>query len=98
MKTKRKFSVEQKLEILREVEQFGLEQTLRKHSLARSVYYRWKSLFNNHGIDGLEAQYHKVDPQLRKLEKENERLRKIIGRMALELEVKSELLKKSQHL
>jgi len=40
MGAKRKFTPEEKLQILREAEQQGLEQTLRKHNLARSLYYR----------------------------------------------------------
>ena len=96
MGAKRKFTPEEKLQILREAEQQGLEQTLRKHNLARSLYYRWKNAFNSQGIDGLQPKYHRVDPTIRNLEKENERLRKIIAKMALEIEVKTELLKKTQ--
>lgn len=95
MKEKRRFTPEEKLQILREADQQGLEQTLRKHNLARSLYYRWKNPFNKQGIDGLQPKYHRIDPSVRKLEKENERLRKIIAQMALELEVKEELLKKT---
>lgn len=96
MREKRKFTPEEKLEILREAEQEGLEKTLRKHNLARSLYYRWKNAFNSQGIDGLQPKYKKADPKVRDMEKENERLRKIISNMALEIEVKEELLKKSQ--
>jgi hypothetical protein len=55
-------------------------------------------MFNKHGPDGLAPQYHRVDPEVRVLEKENERLKKIIARQALELEVKEELLKKTKFL
>ena len=37
----------------------------------------------------------KIDPELRELELENERLKRIIAKQALEIEVKSELLKKT---
>jgi hypothetical protein len=47
------------------------------------------------GKDGLRDSYPRVDPQLRILEEENERLKRIIAKQALELEVKSELLKKT---
>jgi len=40
--------------------------------------------------------YARIDPEKRALEEENERLKKIIARQALELEVKSELLKKRE--
>ena len=43
----------------------------------------------------MKASYKKVDPNLRLLEQENVRLKKIIANQALELEIKTELLKKS---
>ena len=98
MKKKRVFSAEEKMQILREAEEFGTTETCRKYDLANSLFYRWKSQFNARGIEGLTGQYHRVDPAVRDLEKENERLKKIIARQALELEVKSELLKKTQRL
>ena len=93
---RRKFSLEEKLQIIHEAEQQGIELTLRKYQLSRSLYYKWKNSFDRKGTDGLTPRYHKVDPQVRELEKENERLRRIIAKQALYLEIKDELLKKSQ--
>lgn len=97
-RTKRKFSIEEKLSILQEGDNHGVEVTCRKYNLSRSLYYRWRHMFNRQGPDGLAPQYHRVDPEVRALEKENERLKKIIARQALELEVKEELLKKTKFL
>lgn len=47
------------------------------------------------GKEGLKDSYARVDPQLRLLEEENERLKRIVAKQALELEIKSELLKKT---
>jgi putative transposase len=49
----------------------------------------------NKGAEGLKPAYRKVDPEVRSLQEENERLKRIIAKQALELEVKSELLKKT---
>ena len=98
MKKKRVFSVEEKMQIIREAEEYGTTETCRKYEVANSLYYRWKGQFNARGIEGLQGQYHRVDPEVRELEKENERLKKIVARQALELEVKGELLKKTQRL
>lgn len=92
---RRQFSAEQKLQIIGEADQHGITQTLRKHNLSHSVYQRWKRQFNAGGASLLKPQYHKVDPELRALQEENARLKKIIGNQALELEFKTELLKKS---
>lgn len=95
-KQRRTFSVEQKMLILQEAEQIGVTQTLGKHNLSYTVYVRWKSQFNQGGASSLKPQYAKVDPELRALQEENARLKKIIGNQALELEFKTELLKKSE--
>ena len=94
-KSRRQFSVEQKLAILNEADHNGVTQTLRKHNLSHSVFLRWKNQFNSCGTGSLKPQYHKVDPELRALQEENARLKKIIGNQALELEFKTELLKKT---
>lgn len=94
-KHRRSFSVEQKLQIIQEADQLGVTQTLRKHNLSHSVFLRWKNQFNSGGGDSLKARYNKIDPELRALQEENARLKKIIGNQALELEFKTELLKKS---
>lgn len=88
--------MDEKLQILREGENHGVDVTCRKHQIARSLFYNWKSKFDRHGPDGLTPKYQRVDPQVKSLEKENERLRKIISKQALELEVKEELLKKTK--
>jgi len=94
-RTRRQFSVEQKLAILNEADHNGVTQTLRKHNLSHSVFLRWKNQFNSGGTGSLKPQYHKIDPELRALQEENARLKKIIGNQALELEFKTELLKKT---
>jgi putative transposase len=95
-KQRRSFSVEQKLQIIQESDQIGITQTLRKHNLSHSVFLRWKNQFNAGGAKLLQPQYHKIDPEVRALQEENARLKKIIGNQALELEFKTELLKKNE--
>ena len=95
-KQRRSFSVEQKLQIIQEADQHGVVQALRKHNLSHSVFLRWKRQFDQGGSSFLKPQYHKVDPELRALQEENARLKKIIGNQALELEFKTELLKKNE--
>lgn len=92
----RKYELDEKLQILREGEINGIEVTCRKYRVARSLFYNWKNKFNSQGPDGLSPKYQRADPHVKALEKENERLRKIISKQALELEVKEELLKKTK--
>jgi transposase-like protein len=95
-KQRRKFSVDQKLQIIQEADQHGVTQTIRKHNLSHSVFLRWKIQFNQGGPASLTPRYRKVDPELKALQEENARLKKIIGNQALELEFKTELLKKNE--
>jgi transposase-like protein len=95
-KKRRTFSIEQKVQIIQEADQQGVTQTLRKHNVSHSVYLRWKHQFDQGGSAGLKPQYRKIDPELRALQEENARLKKIIGNQALELEFKTELLKKNE--
>ncbi len=95
MKERRKFTPEERLAILQEGEQEGQTATCRKYNLAPSLYQRWKQKYLQKGYEGLKRAYKRVDPLVRNLEEENERLKKIIARQALEIEVKSELLKKT---
>jgi putative transposase len=95
MKTRRKFTPEEKYSILQEAEREGTTEVARKYNLAHSVLSYWKKKYLSKGKDGLKASYKKVDPELRALEEENTRLKKIIANQALELEFKTELLKKS---
>src|SRR5690606_41798929 len=89
------FTREEKYSILQESERGGLTDTARKYNLAHSVLSYWRKKYLAKGREGLKASYRKGDPQLRALEEENARLKKIIANQALELEFKSELLKKS---
>ena len=92
---KRKWSEAQKLQIIQEAEQNGITETMRKHNLAHSLYRKWKKAYNGQGVQGLQPQYRTIDPVMRKLEVENQRLKNIIAKQALEIEFKDELLKKS---
>lgn len=94
-KERRSFSPEDRLALLQEGDREGSTVTCRKYNLAPSLYARWKNKYLAKGVDGLKPAYHRIDPEARALEEENERLKRIIARQALEIEVKSELLKKT---
>ena len=95
MATKRQWSEAQKLQIIGEVEQKGLTETLRKYNLSSSLFHKWRKRYNGEGMEGLKPRYKTIDPQTKQLQSENERLKRIVAKMALEIEFKDELLKKS---
>lgn len=94
-RTNRKFTPEERLSIIQEAQREGSVEVCRKYNLSPSLLSKWKQRYLHKGVDGLKTQYKRVDPQIRELEDENERLKRIIANQALELEVKTELLKKN---
>ena len=95
MKTKRSFSPEERLSILQEAQRYGQTATCRKYNIAPSLFIRWKKKYLEKGVDGLKPSYKRLDPELQALEEENERLKKIVAKQALQIEVQCELLKKT---
>ena len=45
-RNKRKFGLEEKLQILREGENHGVDVTCRKYQIEHSLYYNWKNKFD----------------------------------------------------
>lgn len=92
---KRKWSEAQKLQIIQEVESEGLTPTLRKYNLSQSLYHKWRKKFDSEGIAGLKPKYKTANTEVRVLENEVKQLRQLVGKLSLELEFKTELLKKN---
>ena len=95
-KSRRQFSPEEKHSILQEAEREGHSETCCKYNLASSVLAYWKRKYLAKGKDGLKPGYKRIDPEVRALEEENERLKRIIAKQAIELEFKTELIKNTQ--
>ena len=95
-KSRRSFSAEEKLAIINEADQFGATQTLRKHNLSHSVFRRWKDSFNQGGVSQLTSYSRQRNPEVDALEEQVRILKNIVAKQQIELEFKTELLKKSQ--
>ena len=92
---KRKFTKEQKLEILEEASLQGVQATMDKHGLYPTTFYSWKKKFETMGEAGFR---HGMTPEhikeIKRLEKENEQLKLLLAEKELEGRLKYELLKK----
>jgi putative transposase len=95
---RRSFSAAEKLAIINEADQFGDTQTLRKHNLSHSVFRRWKENFNSGGVSNLQSYGRHRNPEVDALEEQIRLLKNIVAKQQIELEFKTELLKKSQSL
>lgn len=95
MKKRPRFTAEQRLAILKEVEEHGLAVTLRKHGLYAKSIYTWREKLQ--GVDHTPAtRKRSVDEQeLRRLRQENQQLKELLAEKELALRVKDSLLKKT---
>ena len=92
---KRKFTDEQKLEILRQANEMGVIAVIRNHNLSYSVFARWREKFMEKNKKGLTLK-NKTKSKLKQFMEDNTRLKKIIADQALELERRDEALRKSR--
>ncbi len=84
---KKRLSAEAIIGILREAEAGApLVEVCRKHGISEQTYYRWKKKFG--GLDVTEAK------RIKDLERENQRLRKLVADYALAQEALTVALKK----
>jgi len=92
---KRTFSKQEKLTIIKEASEKGVNATLDKYGIFPATYYSWKKKFEQMGEAGLQ---HGMTPahlkQIRTLEKENALLKQLLAEKELESHLKGELLKK----
>lgn len=92
---KRTFSKEEKLQILEEAKKQGVQPTLDKHGIYPATYYSWKKKYESMGEAGFR---HGMTPEhlkeIKRLEKENELLKKLLAEKEMEAHLKDELLKK----
>ena len=86
--TRKRFSEEQIVRILSEADKGGkpVLDLCRKHGVTEQTFYRWRRRFT--GMQVPEVQ------QLRHLQQENARLKKLVAERDLVIESMSELLKK----
>ena len=77
--TKRKRHTEEEIiRILKEAESgFPVADLLRKHNIAQATFYRWKSAYGGMQVSELK--------RLKELEKENERLKRLVADQALDI-------------
>jgi len=88
-------SVQDKVRILEESKSLGLLETARKYEMSYQTIKNWQDVFAVSGAEGLKLGAGKLSPELKRLQLENQRLKKIVADKELELKIKNELLKKT---
>ena len=90
----KKWSLEEKLEILSTSEELGIVETCRKYKVSTGTFYSWKKKYDAQGEAGSKVTYDTRSKELKQSEEENRILRKLLSNKEIELEVQRELLKK----
>ena len=97
--SKRTFTKQEKLSILKKASEQGVTKTLEKHGIYPATYYSWKEKLSSMGEEGLDYGMTKAHlKRIRELEKENKLLKELIAEKELEGKLKDELLKKKYAL
>ena len=96
MTQRRKFSDDEKLNVLIQAGQKGTSNVLRHYNISYSLFARWSKSFQKKGIDPLTATppNRSLAEEVKGLVEENLRLKKIIADQALSQELKDEELKR----
>ncbi len=92
---KRTFTKEEKLHLLKEASEQGVTATLEKHGIYPATFYSWKKKYDTMGEAGFR---YGMTPahlkEIKRLEKENDMLKKLLAEKELEGRLKDEALKK----
>ena len=98
--SRRRFTDDQKLEILQQADKSGVTTVLREHRLSYSVFARWRQKFLLHVSTNTEVirEVNKTRSELKLLNEENLQLKKIIADQALQLERKDAELRRMNSL
>jgi len=76
MTERRRWKAEEKLAIIKEIKDNNrVVETCRKCSVDPSMYYKWKEYYDTFELDGIKPHYRRMEPGVRKLMKENEKLK-----------------------
>jgi putative transposase len=93
---KRSWTKEEKVKILLEAKEKGVEVTIRKYEVYPSTYYSWRKKYLIGGSDGVDdtAIRRKDKEYIRKMEDEVALLKQLLAEQVIESALKDELLKK----
>lgn len=84
---KRRFTEEQIIGILSEAEAgVKVKDLCRQHNVSEQTYYRWKSKYSGMSVSELR--------RLKELEKENQRLKKLVAEKELHIDALKDVVKK----
>jgi len=94
---RKRFTVEQKLAAIKDYESgVRVAEICRKHNINPNTFYKWKSKYEESGVDGLAPKVvSSITSKESELRRENEELKKLLGEKELAIKIYKDLLKKT---
>ena len=81
--------------MLKEIDKLGVTEGCRKFGIYQTTYYDWLQKYKQGGPEALKPQYvQRSEREVKRLTRENERLKRLLAEKELENAMKDELLKK----
>ena len=75
----KKWSLDQKLEILSVSEEIGIVEACRKYSVSTGTFYSWQKKFEHKGEAGWRVHYETKTKELKEAEEENRLLKNMLS-------------------
>lgn len=98
MKHRKKWTPEQKLEILDYKKTYGLTKTSRKFEVSTVSILNWEKVYSEQGPEGFKkGAKTSLERELQQLRRENRDLKAIVAEKDLAIRVKDSLLKKASN-
>jgi putative transposase len=85
---RRHWSADEKLKILSEAEEEGITATILWARHLSNTFYQWKEKHDAGGKEALVSKHYRVDPEVKRLQKENQQLKEMLAERELALRVK----------
>ncbi len=96
-KKRKRWTASEKLEIIQLSDHLGVAEASRKYGISSTMIYRWRTKYEQEGVDGLTRSQAPIDQEKKDLEREIERLRQVVADQALTIRIKDEMLKKNRY-
>jgi len=96
-KHRQKKSSSEKLEIIHYSKKNSVLAAAREFGVSATIIYKWKELYDTEGESGLSgtSTADHLKQELKRIQRENDALKKIVAEKELRLRIQEEMLKKS---
>jgi putative transposase len=94
MNKNKSFTAEEKLSIIKEAEEFGIADTMRKYDIPITTYRLWLKKYETDGINGLDLSFKRAATlELKQLKQEQIKLKRLFAEIQEVISRQDEIIK-----